>query len=135
MSFLRSAYSHWSRFPFVLHGRPNFHLPRSSVEGQWVQKQAVSEHSYGAAEVYWWRRFRDPVLNRLIEKAYANNLSLQIAGVRILQARAKLNAAIGNLFPQQQGASGGLSYYYYGGRGPGGLASGEVPSLTYSRRY
>lgn len=106
---------------------PNFSLPRSQVEGQWVQKQAVSEHAYGAAEVYWWRKFHDPVLNRLIEKAYANNLSLQIAGVRILQARAKLNAAIGNLFPQQQGASGGFNYYYYGGQGPGGLASGGSP--------
>ena len=106
---------------------PNFRLPRSRVEGQWVQKQAVSEHPYGATEVYWWRKFRDPVLNRLIEKAYANNLTLQIAGVRILQARAKLNVAIGNLFPQQQGASGGFNYYYFGGEGPGGLASGGSP--------
>jgi outer membrane protein TolC len=46
----------------------------------------------------------------LIEVAYRNNLSLQIAGVRVLQARAQLNRSIGNLFPQQQALSGALNY-------------------------
>ncbi len=50
------------------------------------------------------------MLNRLIKTAYANNLSLQVAGVRILQARAQLNYAVGNLFPQQQGISSGVNY-------------------------
>ena len=58
----------------------------------------------------WWKTFKDPVLNNLIEVAYRNNLTQQIAGVRILQARAQLNASIGNLFPQQQGLSGALNY-------------------------
>ncbi len=43
---------------------------------------------------------------RLVERAYRNNLTLQIAGARVLQARAQLNQSIGNLFPQQQGALG-----------------------------
>ncbi len=106
----------------------NFRLPRSRVEGQWVQKQAVSEHPYGATEVYWWRKFRDPVLNRLIEKAYANNLTLQIArsaypaGTRETQCghRKPLPTATGGL-------AGGFNYYYFGGEGPGGLASGGSP--------
>ena len=42
------------------------------------------------------------MLNELIDSAFRNNLSLQMAGVRILEERAQLNKSIGNLFPQQQ---------------------------------
>ena len=76
---------------------------------------------------YWWRTFHDPVLNRLVETAYARNLSLQIAGVRILEARAALNATIGNLFPQQQGAAGGINYYHLGDASRAGPTLGEGP--------
>jgi NodT family efflux transporter outer membrane factor (OMF) lipoprotein len=93
---------------------PNFRLPNAAVDKKWVQKQALSEHPYGATEIYWWRTFHDPVLNRLVKTAYAQNLSLQIAGTRILEARARLNQAVGNLFPQQQGAGGGINYYRLG---------------------
>ncbi len=106
---------------------PNFRWPDSKVDRKWVQRQAVSEHPYGAAEEYWWRTFHDPVLNRLVETAYARNLSLQIAGVRILEARAALNATIGNLFPQQQGAAGGINYYRLGDTSRAGPTIGDSP--------
>ncbi len=106
---------------------PNFRLPTAQVDRKWVQRQAVSEHPYGAAEEYWWRTFHDPVLNRLVETAYARNLSLQIAGVRILEARAALNATIGNLFPQQQGAAGGINYYHLGDASRAGPTLGDNP--------
>ena len=106
---------------------PNFRWPDSRIDRNWVQRGAVSEHPYGAVEEYWWRTFRDPALNRLVEMAYARNLSLQIAGVRILEARAKLNATIGNLFPQQQGAAGGITYYRLGDSSRAGPTLGEGP--------
>jgi NodT family efflux transporter outer membrane factor (OMF) lipoprotein len=98
------------------------------VEGKWVQKTAISEHPYGAAEEYWWRSFHDPVLNRLVETAYAQNVTLQLAGTRVLEARAKLNATIGNLFPQQQGIGGNVNYYHLGESRRGGLPSAEGPA-------
>jgi len=91
---------------------PNYATPEAKVEMAWVESSAVSNQSQSATDALWWRKFRDPVLNQLIEIAYANNPTLQIAGVKILQARAALNGAIGNLFPQQQSLSGGTSYYY-----------------------
>ena len=106
---------------------PNFSLPTAQVDRKWVQRGAVSEHPYGMAERYWWRTFHDPVLNRLVETAYARNLSLQIAGVRILEARAKLNATVGNLFPQQQGAAAGINYYHLGDSTRGGPSLGNSP--------
>ena len=38
----------------------------------------------------WWLIFDDPILNVLIEIANDNNPSLQIAGLRILEGRARL---------------------------------------------
>ena len=57
----------------------------------------------------WWRVFNDPVLDSLINDAYRQNLTLREAGFRVLAARAQLGIAIGNLFPQQQYASGGYT--------------------------
>lgn len=91
---------------------PNYSTPKSKVETAWVESGIVSGRSQSAADLLWWKSFRDPVLNNLIEIAYKNNPTLQIAGVKILRARAELNGAIGNLFPQQQGITGGTSYYY-----------------------
>lgn len=91
---------------------PNYSTPKSDVESQWVGSSVVAAGSQSAADLMWWKTFRDPTLNQLIEIAYRNNPTLQMAGVSILRARAELNGSIGNLFPQQQGISGGTSYYY-----------------------
>jgi len=91
---------------------PDFKVPQAEVERQWMERKAVSGKTYGDPEIFWWRSFNDPVLTRLVQMAYENNLSLQAAGARILQVRAALNHSIGNLFPQQQGLTGALDYSY-----------------------
>lgn len=50
----------------------------------------------------WWKRLNDPVLDRLIELALAQNNNLRIAGLRVVEAQAALNIARGNQYPQQQ---------------------------------
>ena len=50
--------------------------------------------------------FNDPVLDSLIYTAYRQNLSLRVAGFRILEARALRGIAVGELFPQSQQAFG-----------------------------
>ena len=89
---------------------PDYHTPKATVAGHWIPNPAITNRPFSDAEIYWWRNFNDPVLNQLVETACRNNLSLQIAGVRILETRARLNRSIGNLFPQQQGISGGVNY-------------------------
>ena len=89
---------------------PNFSIPTSRVAGQWQGNAGVANKAHRAAEESWWRRFKDPVLDQLVASAFRNNLSLQVAGVRILEARAQLNRSIGNLFPQQQALTGQLDY-------------------------
>jgi NodT family efflux transporter outer membrane factor (OMF) lipoprotein len=58
----------------------------------------------------WWEGFRDPTLNKLIQIAYNQNLTLLSAGTRVLQARAVLGVAIGITYPQLQQGVGSLIY-------------------------
>ncbi len=58
----------------------------------------------------WWRAFDDPLLDRIIAQAYRENLSLRIAGLRVLQARALLGIAAGEFYPQVQQGFGSLQY-------------------------
>ena len=50
----------------------------------------------------WWRQFNDPILNELIRLAYERNNSVKIAGLRVIEAQAALNIAVGNQYPQTQ---------------------------------
>src|SRR5262249_52870132 len=59
----------------------------------------------------WWTVFSDATLNRLIDLAYHQNLTLLAAGTRVLEARATLGVAIGELYPQTQGISGNVGYF------------------------
>ena len=54
----------------------------------------------------WWTVFNDPVLDALICCAYHQNLTLREAGCRVLQARAQLAIATGQIFPQSQTMTG-----------------------------
>ena len=89
---------------------PNYQTPKSDVAPHWLPSPVASPKPLNAADAYWWRVFDDPVLDALVESAYQNNLTLQLAGVRVLEARAQLNKSIGNLFPQQQGVSGAITW-------------------------
>ncbi len=56
----------------------------------------------------WWRIFDDPDLTLLINTAYRDNLQLQAAGLRVIEAQAQLGIAVGQWYPQSQQASGSL---------------------------
>ena len=89
---------------------PDYTTPPAKAAAHWREGSAVTNAPYGVAEEYWWRNFKDPMLDRLVDSAFRSNLSLQAAGVRVLEARARLNKSIGNLFPQQQTVSGQVGY-------------------------
>jgi NodT family efflux transporter outer membrane factor (OMF) lipoprotein len=84
---------------------PNFQQPASPVQDRWVGEPPGTT-AMPADTANWWRLFNDPTLNGLIDTAFHNNLSLQVAAARILQAQAQLNVEIGELFPQQQALGG-----------------------------
>jgi NodT family efflux transporter outer membrane factor (OMF) lipoprotein len=85
---------------------PDFIPPEVPVQNNWIESKDSRVASKTDIMSHWWRAFRDPTLDRLIECAYEQNLPVQIAGLRILEARAQLGVAIGNLYPQTQEGTG-----------------------------
>lgn len=89
---------------------PDYIPPKTEVSRNWIEERDERVKSSPADYRTWWEVFDDPVLNRIIERAYKENLPLKVAGVRVLEARAQLGIAVGNLYPQTQQASGSLMY-------------------------
>ena len=85
---------------------PDYVKPEPPAPEGWLQEQAPGISREAEAAKAWWTGLGDPILNDLIDMAYRQNLSLQIAGLRILEARAQLGILTGNLYPQVQQASG-----------------------------
>ena len=105
---------------------PDYSLPENPELQQWDEKLyglAVPGSQEAEALASWWRIFRDPVLDRLIDIGGRNNLQLRQAGTRILQARALLGIAGAGLYPQVQQATGDLNYVNQQNHGGAGESS------------
>ena len=91
---------------------PNFSSEETEASAQinqdWLERDAVIDLAATESKA-WWKVFNDEPLNQLIDMAYAQNLGLQAAGLRVLQARAALGIAVGNQFPQTQVGVGSVS--------------------------
>ena len=74
--------------------------------------QATESEAQSRAISQWWTLFEDPALNQLIELGASQNLSLEAAGLRIVQARAALGISDALIFPQQQQVSGSAAKLY-----------------------
>jgi NodT family efflux transporter outer membrane factor (OMF) lipoprotein len=85
---------------------PNYCPPSAPVASHWIDANDIHVASDQTTICHWWTVFNDPKLNELVWCAYRQNLTLREAGFRILQARANLSIAIGEIFPQQQFARG-----------------------------
>jgi NodT family efflux transporter outer membrane factor (OMF) lipoprotein len=85
---------------------PDFVKPDAQVEEGWLQQHNQEIKSEPADFSEWWTVFNDPVLDNLIEIASRQNLDLQNAGLRILEARAQLGIAVGFQYPQTQQIGG-----------------------------
>lgn len=88
---------------------PDFMRPETAVEQNWIEKEDTTLQTGKTVSSEWWMLFNDPVLDAFIDMAYQQNLPLQAAGIRILEARAQLGIATGAQYPQLQQAAGGLT--------------------------
>jgi NodT family efflux transporter outer membrane factor (OMF) lipoprotein len=89
---------------------PDFAPPVAPVADHWLEWRNKSLQTGPEEYRDWWRVFHDPILDRLIDIAYSQNLTLLSAGTKVLQARAELGVAIGEFFPQKQQAVGAVTY-------------------------
>jgi NodT family efflux transporter outer membrane factor (OMF) lipoprotein len=88
---------------------PNYSEPPAPAASRWIDYEDPRVKGEEDDLSRWWRVFNDPVLDSLIDAAYAQNLTVKAAVERIAGARARRRIAIGLLFPQTQQGFGGYS--------------------------
>ncbi len=88
---------------------PDYVKPTTKEPTQWLESSDPKIASKEVDFSDWWTVFNDPVVNKLVDTAYQQNLTLQIAGLRIYEARAELGIAFGFQYPQTQQALGSAS--------------------------
>ena len=107
---------------------PNYRRPAAPVASQWIDATDPTLDTQHIQDAAWWRTFNDPVLDTLVASAYQQNLTLRVAGFRILEARALRGIVAGELFPQSQQAFGEYSRTGLSKNGP----SSMVPNPYFS---
>ncbi|QWF71498.1 efflux transporter outer membrane subunit [Methylomonas paludis] len=88
---------------------PDFIKPAAETGEQWQDATDRQLNTASVEDQEWWKTFNDPILNQLIARAYLENLNLRVVGLRVLEARAQLGVAVGNLYPQTQQLTGSLN--------------------------
>lgn len=88
---------------------PDFARPETETEDTWLETSDKRIDTTTAEYENWWQVFSDPVLTNLIDQAYRQNLGLQAAGLRILEARAQLGYSVGLQYPQSQSVGTGVA--------------------------
>ena len=102
---------------------PDFIRPDAPAEETWIDSDVPQVKTDPSDLTDWWNVFNDPVLDSLIETSYSQNLPLQIAGLRIMEARAQLGVATGNQYPQFQQLSGSAAAVGISSNAPNAFAA------------
>ncbi len=77
---------------------PDYQTPLLALPSHWSRAEAASP-SRPPDLAHWWTRFRDPLLDQLVEEAVGGNLDVAAASAKIREARASYRQAVGALFP------------------------------------
>ena len=103
---------------------PNYKRPDARTAEQWIDAGNPNINNAAPNDAAWWNTLNDPILNTLVYTAYRQNLTLRVAGLRILEARAQRDIAAGNLFPQTQQATGSYTRNNTSKNSPMGMGYG-----------
>ena len=76
---------------------PNYKRPGIEVPGTYINEVKEAAET---ANTPWWQQFNDPVLDKLITEALANNKNIKIAAANIEQAAGVLIQVRSPIFPQ-----------------------------------
>ncbi|HEX8325434.1 MAG TPA: TolC family protein, partial [Tepidisphaeraceae bacterium] len=95
---------------------PDFKKPDPGITGGWAEPLGSSYATTRPTQfngpeadlAEWWKRFNDPGLNAMVERAIEANLDVRRATSAVRQSRASRSIAAADLLPQAD-ASGGYS--------------------------
>lgn len=78
---------------------PDFRAPQMELPPSWPEQLVLSDDQR-TEQQQWWRQFNDPALERLVERAVADNLDIRLQTGRIQEARARLGFARAEQLPR-----------------------------------
>ena len=78
---------------------PDYRRPETATPDAWQDAQQNGIDTQAGELSEWWKEFKDPVLDSLVERAVRNNLDLRIAEARVREERASLAATSSGLWP------------------------------------
>jgi multidrug efflux system outer membrane protein len=81
----------------------------------------------------WWKEFRDPVLEKLIDQALKNNYDLRLASEKILQMQAMVAQMRARRFPWLSISSEASTLHFESSQSV--MVGGSIPSTTSNSGY
>jgi outer membrane protein TolC len=78
---------------------PDYRRPETAAPAVWQEAQQTGIDTQASQLAEWWKEFKDPMLDGLVERAVKNNLDLRIAEARVREERASLAATSAGLWP------------------------------------
>ena len=78
---------------------PDYQPSKVATPGQWSAPKTSGETNLESTDAAWWKTFKDPQLDSLIDRAVKANHDLRIAGARVREARAQYRMASADLWP------------------------------------
>ncbi len=81
---------------------PDYSAPDPATPQSLLDNEEREQLADATVDLAWWESFDDPGLNTFIQRMRAQNLSLRVAGLRILESRATLGLAEAQLYPFSQ---------------------------------
>jgi multidrug efflux system outer membrane protein len=116
---------------------PDYLPPQTDVPSTWNGQEVVTNklasrtNTNPATLSTWWRSFKDPTLNSLVDSAIQANLDLLQAQARIRQARAARGVAGAPLMPEIDSQA----FFQRGSGSSATVGSGGIPSFTSSAAF
>jgi NodT family efflux transporter outer membrane factor (OMF) lipoprotein len=110
---------------------PDYLTPEMRVPAQFSGRRDAASKAADTAgtpsvdPMRWWRAFRDPELNSLVDRAIAANPDIEIALTRVQEARERETVVIGAALPTV-----GVSSAVAGGSGPNSVKGRVSQSLN-----
>ncbi|HTQ71307.1 MAG TPA: efflux transporter outer membrane subunit [Acidocella sp.] len=111
---------------------PNFQPPRTAAPSAYLNDSPPSSTPYvsgDAVDPQWWTSFNDPLLTSLETMAVRQNLDLQIATQRLLEAEAQAQIEGAALYPSL-GANASYSRNKVSDYSPTGVFGTAFPAVT-----
>ena len=116
---------------------PNFTPPEKDMPATWNAQEVVTPEQPSKTVtapvtlVDWWRSFKDPTLNSLVNLAMAANPDVRQAEARIRQARAARGVAVAGFFP----AINSQAFFQRSHGSSATVGAGGTPSFTSSAAF